>query len=480
MERLFDQLDALANSNMYPFHMPGHKRNLRESRMADFYHHDITEIDGFDNMHKPEGILRDIQTSASKMYGSDETLLLVNGSTSGILTALSAVANRGEKILMARNCHKSAYHAVYINGYDVEYIHPEIIDRFGICGGVSPDKIREAIDRDSEIKAVFITSPTYDGIVSDIEKIAKICHKNKIPLIVDEAHGAHFFLDTRFPQCAIQGGADLVILSLHKTLPSPTQTALLHMQGEVIDREKVRFYNDIYQTSSPSYLLMTGIDECLRELEKNGRKLAKDFFLHMEKFSANTKELRNLRILTQCDDIKNVGCVKDVDPGKIVVSCKNTNLSGNELYQLLRTKYELQLEMAEVDYVVAIATICDTRDGFCRLADALEEIDRGLDLKSVKKQILTEIDTTNLSGIKIEDAIDAKKTWIKLENACGRYAGDFLQIYPPGIPLAVPGERITSSIIQTIRSYIENGFRVEGVREEMPQGKYVEVRVADV
>ena len=276
LENLYDKLKQNQLSNRYPYHMPGHKRNMAGYPMEEFYGIDITEIEGFDNLHLPKEIIKDIMERAEKLFGA-ESYLLVNGSTGGILSAVSAALKKGETLLMARNCHKAAYHAAYLRECRIEYCYPEILDTFGICGSVSPEKIRMHLEKNRKIKAIFITSPTYDGVVSDVEQIVRDAHKRGILVIVDEAHGAHFGMDERFPKSAVECGADIVIHSIHKTLPAFTQTALLHVQGELIDRGRLRRFLQIYQTSSPSYILMAGIEQCISIMEKERKQLYNNF-----------------------------------------------------------------------------------------------------------------------------------------------------------------------------------------------------------
>ena len=273
MGKLYDKLTEYKKSDYYPYHMPGHKRNMNGRPFQEYYELDITEIDGFDNLHQAEGILREVEKRANQMYGADDTFLLVNGSTCGILSAISATAETGGKILIARNCHKSVYHGAYLRNLEVQYIYPKVSEQFGIALGTNPEDVEEKLKADNDISAVIITSPTYEGVVSDIEKIAKIVHKYHVPLIVDEAHGAHLGFSKDFPQNAVANGADIVIHSLHKTLPSPTQTALLHVSGKLIDREKLKRFLGIYQSSSPSYPLMAGMELCLDILEEEGKEL---------------------------------------------------------------------------------------------------------------------------------------------------------------------------------------------------------------
>ena len=252
MGELYDKILEYTESDFYPFHMPGHKRNVLDVDNPYFY--DITEIDGFDNLHNPQGILKDKMDAAKEFYDSDKTFFLVNGSTCGIMAAISSVVKEKESVLVARNCHKSVFSAIYINNLDVQYVLPDYIERYGIDGGISPSKVEMMLDKNPEIKAVIITSPTYEGVVSDVEKIAEIAHSRNVVLIVDEAHGAHFGMHKAFPKSALSQGADIVIQSLHKTLPALTQTAIMHVKSRLVDIKKLEAMISVFETSSPSYV----------------------------------------------------------------------------------------------------------------------------------------------------------------------------------------------------------------------------------
>ncbi|MCC8017096.1 MAG: aminotransferase class V-fold PLP-dependent enzyme, partial [Lachnospiraceae bacterium] len=263
---LDEALIEYGRSDYYPFHMPGHKRQ----RLGDFLPEeiDITEIEGFDNLHHAEGILREGQERLARLFGADESFYLVNGSTAGILAAVCGCIRKGDRILIGRNCHKAVYHAAYLMEAKAEYLYPEPTD-FGIQGSIAPGQVEKMLAERKDVRAVVITSPTYDGVVSDIRAIAEIVHGYGIPLIVDEAHGAHFGFSEGFPQKAIALGADLCVESLHKTLPSYTQSAVLHMmRGDNppafganaavekadlrFEARRVRLYLGILQSSSPS------------------------------------------------------------------------------------------------------------------------------------------------------------------------------------------------------------------------------------
>ena len=462
---LTEALIAYTQSDYYPFHMPGHKRNHVFS--FDTFSMDITEIDGFDNLHHAEGFIKAGMEKAAKLYHADASYFLVNGSTCGILSAISAVIHPGDMILMARNSHKSAYHAAYLNQLHIHYIYPESIPNCEINGGISPEKIKKKLTDFPEIKAVFLTSPTYEGVVSDVAAIAEIVHSFHIPLIIDEAHGAHFgFCDT-FPQSAVTQGADLVIQSLHKTLPSLTQTALLHQHGSMVSKSRLEKFLNIYQTSSPSYLLMASIDSCLTLLETKGKLLMEEYSKKLLDFR---KEISTCHSIFLEDIHKNSeNEVFTVDNSKLLLSCKNQNMSGKRLYQELREHYHLQCEMCMGNYVLAMTSCMDTAEGFSRLLAALKEIDKKLEQCTLQETCtkyvpMPQIHLETVFSIAESEIYPSK--WVSLEKAKNRISADFIYLYPPGIPFVVPGERFSSEVLHQIIWYQEHGFDVFGINKK--------------
>ena len=301
MEQLDQKLEKYATGEIYPFHMPGHKR--AGLFFPNPYQIDITEIDGFDNLHHPEGILKDGMAHAAKVFGAKQTFYLVNGSTCGLLAAVSAAVPKRGRLLMARNCHKAVYHAAYLRELSVDYLYPQITEA-GIQGAIRPDEVRLALAGEKKYDAVVITSPTYDGVVSDIEAIARIVHEHGIPLIVDEAHGAHFGFSEAFPVSAKALGADVVIQSIHKTLPAFTQTALLHLQSDRVSEAEMRKFLGIYETSSPSYIFMAGIEKCVRMLENREILENINFFFYGDD---RLKEMRpKIQALPDCNVVSSV------------------------------------------------------------------------------------------------------------------------------------------------------------------------------
>lgn len=453
---LYDDLKQYVEGDFYPFHMPGHKRNLQSGYLSGLYQIDLTEIDGFDNLHQPESIILHAQERAARLYRSEETFYLINGSTSGILSAIAAVSNGGDTLLIARNCHKAVYHAAFLNHLKLEYVFPEVYEEYDIAGAVTAAQIQEKLDRfhaDRKLAGVVVTSPTYDGICSDIKEIAAVAHKYRVPLIVDQAHGAHFGLHPLFPENAVCQGADIVIHSVHKTLAAPTQTALLHKNGSLVDSETLKKYLRIYQSSSPSYPLMAGIDKAIGIAEREGEKRLSLLLDYRNDLLCAMKKCRFIRICP------------DTEPGKLVISVKGTCMTGRQLYNVLREDYHLQMEMASGTYVLAILSMMDTKEGVKRLLKALCEIDKKLCGSQKESLPIPCLKDGPIKGMELWEGFLGAYEEEELENAPGRVASEFINLYPPGIPLLVPGELISRKLVDMVAEYQKEGYAVQGINE---------------
>ena len=491
---LLERLTEYAGSDAYPFHMPGHKRREITDGIPggfpDPYGIDITEIDGFDNLHHAEGILKDAMDEAAAIYGTDRSWYLVNGSTCGILSAVFATTENGGKILTARNCHKAVYHAICLNRLEAEYLYPEEITEFGINGGIRAEDVRKALEKDAmhcagnsgdvrgkitKIQAVLITSPTYEGVVSDIRAIADAAHEYGIPLIVDEAHGAHLeYADQchSFPKSALEYGADIVIQSLHKTLPCFTQTAILHVKGKLVDQDRISRYLSMFQTSSPSYLFMAGMERCIRYMDGDGRNEMIRYEKRLERFMERMEGLQVLEVLDReiCGKYRTVA---GWDPSKIVVSTMRAeDFHGEELAETLRRKYHLEMEMTAPEYVIAMTSLMDTEEGFERLGTALLEIDGVLRrrMESGRKEKAASETPEGLEyklshpvrRMLICEAMDADTERTAFQDTVGKVSAEFVYLYPPGIPIIAPGEVFTDAIVEKIMAYKAAGLLVQG------------------
>nr|WP_317379001.1 aminotransferase class V-fold PLP-dependent enzyme [uncultured Faecalimonas sp.] len=455
METLYNRLERYGDSDFYGMHMPGHKRNRGLIRNRIPYELDITEIDGFDDLHHAEGILKEAEARAARLYKADRTHFLVNGSTVGILSAILGSTKKGDKILVARNCHKSVYHGIYLNELEPVYIYPAY-EKSGINGEISPDEVEKILERERGIRAVMIVSPTYDGVVSDVREIARIVHRYGIPLIVDEAHGAHFGFHPYFPENANTKGADVVIHSVHKTLPALTQTALIHLNGTIADRKKIERYLHMLQSSSPSYLLMASIDVCMEFLEKRGQQEFETYVQELEKVRQRLENLKMLKLIR----------TKQYDRSKLVISVKESQISSRELSQILREKYHLEMEMTAGDYILAMTSVGDTKEGLERFAAALEAIDAGLKGADMQAKSIGSLPRTELC-LKSSEIIDREDgVSVAWKESSGFISMEYAYLYPPGIPLIVPGEKMTEEVISCLEEYQKRGFSIEGLKEE--------------
>lgn len=454
---LLEKLEAYEKSDIYPFHMPGHKRRMRLP--SDAYGLDITEVEGFDNLHHAQALLAQEQQRYADFAGARESFFLVNGSTCGILAALSGAVTRGGRVLFARNSHKSAYHGLMLRELTAEYIYPEI-SRFDIQDALMTEKIEQFFSVDNHIEAVYITSPTYDGVVSDIRTIARIAHAHGALLIVDEAHGAHFGYHPFFPESAVKQGADIVIQSVHKTLPAFTQSAVLHRCSDRVDGARMRQFLAVYESSSPSYVLLAGLSRVVPFLEREGAERFAELAEHLKQFYEKSRALRFLRVL-QDEDFDG-----ERDGSKILISTVNCDICGRELYERLLYDYRLQLEMYSGEYVTALCSLMDEQEGFERLLAALFSIDKTLHPGKHKGDaFVRRIYSEKKKILSISDAMERQVTTIDIRNAAGHVSGEYVYLYPPGIPIIVPGEEIDGEFVRDLKRLKERGLALEGMKD---------------
>lgn len=464
---LYDKLKKYSESDIYPFHMPGHKRVNITSDTIIPYNIDVTEIDSMDNLHNPCGCIKSVEEKAANLYSVKKAFLLINGATGGILSAVRALTKYGDNVLVARNCHKSVYNAIELCGLKADYITPETDVDFGIFNSISADIIEERLLQNKNINLVIITSPTYEGVASDIKSISKICKKYGVFLFVDEAHGAHFPFDKNFPEEAVKCGADAAVVSLHKTLPSLTQTALLITnRTDLLDLFSENL--SVFETSSPSYILMSSIENCIDYINNNP-SVFNEYINKLNKFYKNTSKLKKLRLLYSEISEKSKKQFYDYDIGKIVISTYQTDINGYELAKLLREKYKIETEMAYTDYVIAMTSVCDTEEGFKRLSDALIEIDSVCHkAEKVKKADNSEKDIKYSRAFYPYEKQNFKAQNMPFFSAEGKASLEYIWAYPPGIPLIVPGEIITFDMIEHIKYLLSNNIDLQSTNKRFP------------
>ncbi|NLC33458.1 MAG: aminotransferase class I/II-fold pyridoxal phosphate-dependent enzyme [Clostridiales bacterium] len=444
-DSLYDKLNQEL-SQQIAMHMPGHKRNASlapylQGLRADI---DITEIKGFDNLHAAQGILKEGMDKAAKLWGAHQSFYLVNGSTGGILAGIRALTRRGDKIMMQRSCHMSVYHSVALYGLNPVYLYSDVMKDCGIEVSLDTERLLECLDANPDARLLVVCSPSYEGILSDLNDIVKAAHERGIKVLVDAAHGAHLGLSSCFAAGALSSKADIVVHSLHKTLPSLTQTAIAHA-ADAKTALSLAEQLDVFQTSSPSYLLMASIDGCIRLLEHSGKALMTQWQHALLAFKNSVADLEHLRILGQ----KELPCgVWAQDMSKIVIITSDTRISGYELADMLRNQYGIETELASDCFVLAQTGLGDTKQSLHSLAQALIGIDSGLSRgKPTAAKPLPQTEAV----LPAYEALDLPYLLTPHSAALDKICAEYLVLYPPGIPLLVPGERISSEVLQMLK-----------------------------
>ena len=440
--------------NYYPLHMPGHKRGVGEYRFGNLlseklpYSIDVTEVEDTDDLHNAQGYIKDAMDRTAMMYGVSRTWYMVNGSTCGNLVAVSAAAGIGDEIIVARNCHKSVFHAIELKNMKAHYVWPQLVRGREIAGSMAPVSIKEALEKFPGSKAVVITSPTYEGVLSDVKSIAAICHSYGVPLIVDEAHGAHLgikfsggcAMDYGFPDSAVHCGADVVVQSAHKTLPSLTQTAWIHQTSEqYIMASSIEHQIDIFETTSPSYPLMSSLDECTGIMLGHGRELYSTWQKSLHDLDARTSGLKALRLLCHGSEaaVGTDGTVFAHDPSKILIC--GSGITGSAIAGILRNEYGFEMEMSCGMNCLAMTGPLDDPAEIGKLADAIVHIDDCFEkyLASSKREL--------------------RLTDLGHSFHVGDVSGSYVWAYPPGIPMILPGEIIRESTLLSMRKLESEG-----------------------
>lgn len=427
-------IDDYLKENYYPFHMPGHKRSkLLNSKIG--YGRDFTEIDGLDNLNDPKEVFVDMEKKIAEIYNVKDAIISTNGSTSGILATIRAVTSENKNILIERSSHKAVYNACLINELNVDYL-TVMTNEIGAIVNILYDELEDKL-KSKKYACLVITSPSYEGYILDTERIYNLSKKYKTKLILDMAHGSHLFLTGEYRKAF-----DVAITSFHKNLPALTPAAALLINDDKISN-KLRFSMSIFQTSSPSYLVLQSIDyilENINELKTLNKNLQKNLF---DLYKLN---LKNLNLVDS----------KNKDKSKILISTKSTNINGKELAHLLK-KEKIEIEMAYPSYTLLISTLFDTNEGFNLLKKALIKID---------KEIIRMDNNYNFTYkspqkiYEIYEAMIKKSDLVDLDKAKGKIAADFTYAYPPGIPILAPGELINEEILENINNLTQNNINI--------------------
>lgn len=470
------------------FCMPGHKNGrgfLCTEEGRDFYDNivkvDITEVEGVDNLHNPEGIIKESQELLKEAYESEKSYFLVNGSTCGNLAMIFSCFEEGEKIIVERNCHRSIYNGIIMRKLNPVYINNSILDEYEIPFCVDEENFKKTLENNKDAKGVVITYPNYYGICMDLEKVIEIADKYNMKVLVDSAHGAHFGFAQGIPHSAVQLGADMVVTSAHKTLPSLTQTAFLHINNS-IDIDKVDFYVSAFMSTSPSYMLMQSMDYSRMYLQKYAENTYKKLLELCRKYREKINSIKGFHILGR-EDINNINFYEirnkynrenyiydevyknlwkyDIDETRYAINL-DADYSGHKLAEYLR-KNKIQVEMSDRRNIILIFSPFNIEEEFEVLYDVLNKCD----LQELREKH-NKISTLDIPKAKIlpYEAFAKEKTIASIYDSEGSICGEAIVPYPPGVPIVMPGEVITRDCIEYIDYCIKNNMSVLGMQDD--------------
>lgn len=452
---VMDALEDLVREDSVSFHFPGHKgrlTNIDWARLMPMI--DTTETRGMDNLLEPRGIIKESQEEAAKVFGSKHTIYGVNGSTGSNYIALSTVTNKGDKILVQRNCHKSVYNAMILNELEPIYLFPNYNSEYELTTGVRPSDVERALEENPDIKVVILTNPNYYGICSDIKTIAEIVHRDeKRILIVDEAHGPHIALSDKYPESAIKSGADIVIHSTHKTLPSLTQTSLLHVCSDRVDMNKLRDRFQLYTTTSPSYLFTLSNEMSVAYMATEGRKNLDENYEYLLDVRKRLGEIKGVTVL-EIDPRDDT--IFDLDVCRITIDI--VGYKGQELMKILYDDYNIRMEMSDYYSTLAVSTVMNNAEDYETLIDAVRDIANREDRKPIRD--LTLDMPKPVISMCPSEAYFAHKKLVDIEDSIGEVVATPIIPYPPGVPLLATGELITKEIYDYLLFLLKNDINV--------------------
>lgn len=462
---LLEALQAHLKNRVVRFDVPGHKGGKGNPELAEFLGEqclriDVNSMKNLDNLCHPVSVIKDAETLAAEAFGAAHAFFSINGATGAVQAMILSVCKAGEKLIMPRNVHRSAIHALVLNGAIPIYVDPGENKELGIPLGMSADDVERAILEHPDAKAVLVNNPTYYGVCSDIQKIAKICHEHNMLLLADEAHGTHFYFGEDLPISAMAAGADMAAVSVHKTGGSLTQSAIL-LCGPNINADYVRQIINLTQTTSASYLLMVSLDIARRNLALNGREM---FHNTVQNVSYARNEINRIGgYYVYGEELCNGDSFYAFDKTKLSIHTRDIGLAGIEVYDMLRDLYGIQIEFGDIGNILAIVTDGDSALEIERLISALSEIKR-LYARDPAGMLQSEYIAPEVV-LPPQQAFYADKKPMPLEQSIGEVCSEFVMCYPPGIPILAPGERITRDIITYIQYAKEKGCSLTGPQD---------------
>ena len=482
---LADALIKYTASERISMHIPGHKKHCRSSLPeldaimgARALECDITEIDGFDDYHEPEGIIKEAEELAAELFGADETYFLVNGTTAGIMAAVASAAFEDERVLVVSDCHKSVTRGLILSGADPVYTAPHIDTETGLPAGADTSQIEKILSYGG-IKAIVLSNPSYYGTYSDLEQITQAAHEHGAIVIVDEAHGAHLrFAGQETLTDAMSAGADISIQSTHKMLGSLTQSSMLHVKGDRADRKRLAYNIRLLTSTSPSYLLMASLDAVRHRMAADGGRIWKNICATASEYADRINEIQGIECIRSFTDAR--GADKPLDGARLLISAEKLGISGYELSDILCSEYNIDMELADDRYALAVMGTATERSQLDALLAALDSISSDRRTRSTygaqpcepaPSAAAEAARLKHICEITPRKAVFARHDLIEAEYAAGRISAEEIAVYPPGIPFVVPGEKFTSETIAMITQLVKNGVHVHGVEVREEDGR---------
>lgn len=463
---LFEAMKEYNEKDVVPFDVPGHKHGKGLQEFTEYFGEMIMKLDvnsmkQLDNLSNPTGVIKESQQLLAEAYGADFAHFLVNGTSSGIQAMIMSVCDPGDKIIIPRNAHKSAFNALILSDALPIYIYPDIHEELGISCNISIESVKEAICTHPDAKALFVINPTYYGMTCNLKEIINYCHDKGVAVLVDEAHGAHFAFSEELPDSAMQLGADMAAVSLHKTGGSLTQSSALLVNEGFINHNRVKTILNLTQTTSASYLLMSSLDVCRKNLVCNGKGILKNIIEITDDARTRINEIKGYYAFGK--ELIGTYNIWNFDATKLGVNVIGVGLTGFEVYDILRDEYNIQVELADMYNILAIISLGDDKVSINRLVEALKDI-AYRQRNTIKKPI--KLSTCSSQVVMTpRDAFYSGKVNKRLEDCEGWISGESIMVYPPGIPLLVPGEEITIDIIQNIKLLKEENCVFNGTED---------------
>lgn len=459
---IYEALQKFRQMRVVPFDVPGHKHGRGNPELTQFLGEqcvrvDVNSMKPLDNLCHPISVIREAEQLTADAFGTANAFLMVGGTTSSVQTMVLSVCKRGDKIILPRNVHRSVINALVLCGAVPVYVNPDVDKRLGISLGMKREQVARAIEKHPDAVAVLVNNPTYYGICSDLRAIVKMAHDAGMYCLADEAHGTHFYFGENMPVSAMEAGADMAAVSMHKSGGSLTQSSLL-LTGPNINPGHVRQIINLTQTTSGSYLLMSSLDISRRNLALRG----KEVFAKVAAMAHYGREEINAigGYYAFGEELINGDSVFDFDPTKLSVHTRDIGLAGIEVYDILRDEYDIQIEFGDIGNILAYLSIGDRPQDLERLVSALAEIHRRYQKDSSGLFSQEYIDPEVV--ISPQEAFYADKKSVPLEESIGLVCSEFVMCYPPGIPILAPGERITKGILEYIQYAKEKGCSMTG------------------